>query len=205
MERAAVEATIRSAFAGVRLGGGVSLRQGQVLDDWGGGVTRAEYEASPLHEVTDDWQALDDSDLLGDGFAHLDAEGLRYYLPAMMLWLLDHHDDDTGDLTAIGAISAMAFSREDDDRYQRMYATFTDAQRTAIATYLTALPDLIDLDIEDSKRVARTLQTYWGQFLPRDAAARQPPAGRRHLHGVRHDDLRGRIPDPAELAGQGGG
>ena len=47
-------------------------------------------------------------------------------------------------------------------------AIFSDAQRTAIATYLASLPELVDLEQEDAKRVSRSLDRYWRQFLPAD-------------------------------------
>ena len=49
-DRGAVEAQIRAAFAGVTLGKGMSLRQAQVADRYGEGVTDAEYEALPRGE-----------------------------------------------------------------------------------------------------------------------------------------------------------
>lgn len=167
MERERLEALIRDAFAGVRLDGGVSQRQALVIDAWGRGSTKAEYEALPLSEVTDDWTRIEASAI--DGISHFDAKGLRYYLPALMLWLLDHYHDDSGTLTAIGTVSALAFSREDDVRSRAMYAIFSDTQRKAIATYLASLPELVDLDEEDTKRVSRSLDRYWKQFLPADA------------------------------------
>jgi len=44
-DRAAVEARIRAAFAGVTLGKGMSLRPAQGADRYGEGATYAEYKA----------------------------------------------------------------------------------------------------------------------------------------------------------------
>jgi hypothetical protein len=93
LERDEVEAAIRSAFAGVRLGPGVSLQQARFIDVYLDGITEEEFEALPEHETTDDWTAIPESALVCDSIAHLDADGLRYYLPALMLWLLDHYND----------------------------------------------------------------------------------------------------------------
>jgi hypothetical protein len=171
MEREDVEAAIRAAFAGVRLGSGVSLRQAQIIDDLGRGLSQAEFEALPRSEVTNDWTAIPDSELLRDCVAHLDADGLRYYLPALMLWLLDHYDDEDrlftegADMTSIGTVSALAPSPEFQTSYQQMYEGFTREQRAATASYLEALPRLVGLDYEDATRVARSLERYWAQFL----------------------------------------
>jgi hypothetical protein len=171
MEREDVEAGIRSAFAGVQLGSGVSLRQAQVIDGYILGLSEAELEALPRSDLTEDWTAIPDSELLGDCVAHLDAEGLRYYLPALMIWLLDHYDDEDrlftegADMTAIGTISALAPSSEFEASSWQIYDGFTPAQRAAIASYIEKLPRLVELDLEDATRVARSLERYWAQFL----------------------------------------
>ena len=169
MERGEIEAAIRSAFAGVRLGSGVSIRQAQAIDDAfiGRGLSRAEFDRLRASEVTDDWARVQEWELTRDCIAHLDADGLRYYLPALMLWLLEHFDDggQFADMTAIGTISALAFPPEFEESYKATYQTFTAEQRSAIASYLHALPRLIDLDHEDGARVTRSVHRSWAQFL----------------------------------------
>jgi hypothetical protein len=171
VERQDVEAAIRSAFAGVRLGSGVSLQQARIIDEWGGDLSQAEFDALPQHETTDDWTAISASELVCDALAHLDADGLRYYLPALMLWLLDHHDDQDlepypeTEMTVIGTISALAPWSDGQDRYWRAYDTFTPGQRAAVARYVEALPRLVRLDAEDAARIAHALDRYWARFL----------------------------------------
>jgi hypothetical protein len=170
MERHDAEKRIRSAFAGVSLGSGVSLRQAKIIDRYGQGLSQAEFEP-PRSEVTQDWTAIPDSELLGDCIAYLDGEGLRYYLPALMIWLLDHYDDedrlftDGADMTAIGTISALAPSSEFETSYWQIYDGFTPEQRAAIASYVETLPRLLELDHEDAARVAHSLERYWAKFL----------------------------------------
>jgi hypothetical protein len=172
MEREDVQAAIRSAFAGVRLGSGVSLRQAQIIDVRGRGMSHAEFESLPRSEVTEDWTAIPDSELVRDCVGHLDAHGLRYYLPALMLWLLDHYDDEDrlftegADMTAIGTVSALAFSSEFETSYREIFGGFTREQRAAIASFIEALPRLVELDDDDATRVASSLESYWAQFLP---------------------------------------
>jgi hypothetical protein len=174
MERDEIESAIRSAFADVRLGSGVSLRQAQAIDDYGRGFNQAEFEALPRSEVTDDWTGVPESELLRDNVAHLDAEGLRYYLPALMLWLLDHYDDPDlvrmpglGPLmTPIGTVMALAPGSMTEWEHRFRFEIFTEAQRAATAAYVEALPRLVTLDHEEATRVARSIRDYWGQFLP---------------------------------------
>ena len=77
----------------MRLGSGVSLRQAAAIDDYMEGYTQATFDALPEDEVTDDWALIPEDELRTDNVPHLDADGLRYYLPALMLWLLDHYSD----------------------------------------------------------------------------------------------------------------
>jgi hypothetical protein len=70
----------------------MSLRQAQVADRYGEGVTEAEYQTLPRGEVTNSWADVSFSELERDCVAHLDNEGLRYYLPAFMLIVLSNYD-----------------------------------------------------------------------------------------------------------------
>jgi hypothetical protein len=108
-----------------------------------------------------DWEAIPADELdRADAIAHLDAEGLRYYLPALMLHLLD--DYEQGAMWTIGTIAAL-----DRDRHPRGFIELLDAkQREAIATYVSALPDLVDLGYEDSTVVGRALNDVWSRYLP---------------------------------------
>jgi hypothetical protein len=169
MERDHIQAAIRFAFAGVTLGSGISLRQAESIDGTILGFEPTHAGPGP-DEITDDWTGIPESELLRDNIAHLDADGLRYYLPALMLWLLDHYDEDRllsgADMTAIGTIYAIAPSAQSGAYRSAVFDSFTAAQRTAIASYVEALPRLVSLDYEDSTSLARALDHYWRQFLP---------------------------------------
>jgi hypothetical protein len=159
-DRTAIEAQIRAAFAGVTLGKGTSLRQAQVADRYGEGVTEAEYKALPRAELTNSCADVSFSELERDCVAHLDNDGLRYYLPALMLSLLSNYDPAS--MRVIGTISALypaAIGPE------RRYTYLTDDQHQAVAFFVEALPRLVALTTEDSKRVSRALRNYWGRFV----------------------------------------
>ena len=155
-----LEDEIRAAFAGVELGGGISLRQAQVIDRYGEGVSDREFEALPKGEMTNDWSKVPFDELERDCVAHLDAEGLRYYIPALMLSVLNHYD--AGSMRVIGTISAL----DSRDAYnQRRFALFSEPQRRAVASFLSALPNVVDLWVEHAKVASRSLQAYWRQYL----------------------------------------
>ena len=169
VERDDIQEAIQTAFAKVRLRSGVSLRQAESIDDTIFGL-EPTYAGREPDEITDDWMRVPESELLRDNIAHLDADGLRYYLPALMLWLLDHYDEDRwlsgSDMTAIGTMGAIAPEQQFATSLWVMYDTFTAEQRTAIASYVEALPRLVRLDHQDATRVARSMDDYWRRFLP---------------------------------------
>ena len=170
-ERDDIEAAIRSAFAGVQLGSGVSLQEARFADERRS-ISAAELAAARRLETTDDWTLIPYAELARDNIAHLDAEGLRYYLPALMLWLLDHYDDedegmdDAVSMTVIGTVFALAPASEFAARQWEIYDRFTPAQRTAMARYVEALPRMVDLRYVDPTLIGRAMDRYWSRFLP---------------------------------------
>jgi hypothetical protein len=160
----AVESLIRSAFAGVTLGKGISLRQAQAIDTYCEGITKAEFHGLPKQEITDDWSRVPFEELERDCVPHLDAEGFRYYLPALMLSLLS--DYESSSQRVIGTIMALQAKPLHADHHEHLFAILNDAQRSAIALFLHALPELVDLDPDDKKRVTRSVEDYWKRYLP---------------------------------------
>ena len=156
-------ARIRRAFAGVKLGDGVSLRQTQVIDRYGDGLSDADFAALPAEEITDDWSQLTLSDINCDCIAHLDAAGFRYYIPALMLSVLSHYDPTS--MRVIGTIQGLYPKAPHAEHRERIYSLLDESQRSAIAAFLNALPGLVHLSDEDKKCVARSLQNYWGGYL----------------------------------------
>ena len=132
-----VERAIRNAFAGATLGRGVSLRQAEAIDA-GTLETDEDLRTVRAGEVVDDWSRVARAELDRDCVAHLDAEGLRYYLPALMLSLLDDYDHTS--MRVIGTLAALypkAASLKSD---VELYDALTLEQRKAVALFLTALP-----------------------------------------------------------------
>ena len=161
-----IASQITSAFHGVRLDGGISLRQGEALDNHGRGVTKAQYRRLPPAEIVDDWAALPLEELERyPHLAHLDAVGFRYYIPAFMLSILNAYDNLSMRVIAtIGALYPRQQSGLWEHSMQR-YALLDDDQKTTIARYLTMLPSLVPLDSGDEKRVNRALRNYWHTYL----------------------------------------
>jgi len=78
---------IVDAFANVTLGDGVSLREADVIDDYGSDEERATArQRDELH----DWQRIADDDIenYSSVLCFMDDEGLRFHLPAYMRFTL---------------------------------------------------------------------------------------------------------------------
>ncbi|MBW9074967.1 hypothetical protein JNB72_18345 [Agrobacterium deltaense] len=82
------KAAVREAVAGVTLGGGVGLSEAQALDDYASNEVRAARRAG---DEKSDWSAIPLKDLNrhSGSPAFLDAEGMRFHLPAYMIADLD--------------------------------------------------------------------------------------------------------------------
>jgi hypothetical protein len=166
MEREDLEALIREAFAGVRLGGGLSILQLEQVDEAiHSPINGHAFAEAWRNSVTDDWTQIPEDDLHTEYVAHMDAESLRYHLPALMLWLLDHYE--RGDMTTIGVLMALEADKGWRTYRRTMYDTFTPAQRAAVAAFVETFPMLVALDPMDEWKLELAFASYWqGQRSP---------------------------------------
>lgn len=99
-ERDHLIAEIHAAFKNVRRGNGVSWLETEVLDDFG---TEEERREARLEDPERPWQHLvQDPKWLTNtawgGWAFLDAEGFRYYLPAGLMREVRNDPNTTSDI-----------------------------------------------------------------------------------------------------------
>jgi len=146
----------------------MSLRQAQFADRFQDAVWNA-HSASLAHgEITDDWSQIPLDELERDCISHLDALGFRYYIPALMLSVLNHYESSS--MRVIGTLGGLYPKKDSSWEYHmHRYSLLSPAQKTAIARFLTALPKLVELDFQDQKVVPRALRNYWGEYLQTDA------------------------------------
>jgi hypothetical protein len=159
----AIENAIAVAFRKVVLGRGISLRQAQAIDNTRHVIRQEEFLALRRGEVTDDWSRLPPGELERDCVAHLDAEGFRYYIPALMLSVLTNYDPAS--MRVIGTLSALYPKKDNWEYHISRYSLLTPAQKSAIAGFLAALPELVELSGEDRRTVPRAMRNYWHEFL----------------------------------------
>ncbi|MCO6512717.1 MAG: hypothetical protein J5I65_18185 [Aridibacter famidurans] len=173
-----VEKRIREAFKGVKLGEGYSLHQ-QILvsnygcDEEGNEVSGREWERLRTAGVIDNWEKIDWSREPDDehiSMVFLYDKGQRYYLPALMLRLLDKYDSSS--MRVISTLSFL-YPRKNDkqiswESYSSNYSVFTHEQMAAIGSFLNALPILLDLETRDRRIVQRAVENYWHRFVPEE-------------------------------------
>jgi len=165
--RSSVEQKIRSAFRGVTLGAGISLRRAQLVD----APSREHADSFTQGEIIGDWSQVPLDELERDCVAHLDALGFRYYIPALMLSVLDHHDSSS--MRVIGTLTGLYPKKDNTWEYHMHRYSLLDAtQKAAIARFLAELPKLVELDSESQKTVERALRNYWGEYLQSNATGK---------------------------------
>ncbi len=166
MDIVEIKSLVSDAFKGVTLGNGYSLRDMEEMDNWGKRGPEEDLQLFPDVETRDDWAALTIETLdRYAGLAHIDALGFRYYIPAFMLSVLN--DYQPSDMRFICTLSALYPKRDGLAEYTiSRYLLLNSKQRSAIASYLQALPSLVPLNGGDEKCVERAIRNYWHEFLP---------------------------------------
>ena len=162
MKKEEIKKVIEEAFNGVTLDGGISLEQTKVIDNYRRGISDDEFIALPNNEVTNNWKEIPNSKLdEAECLAHFDRKGFRYYIPALMLRLLGNYDTDS--MMTIGTLSILYPKTE---TWSYLYTLLTKQQYQAIALFLKELPNLVELDtFEDRKVVDRAFKNYWSKFV----------------------------------------
>ena len=147
----------------------MSIRQAQFVDGLRATDANAHSASSANAEVTDDWSRVPLDELERDYIAHLDALGFRYYIPALMLSVLNHYESSS--MRVIGTLTGL-YPKKDNrwDYDMHRYSLLSSAQKTSIARFLAALPKLVELDSADQKIVSRALRNYWGEYLQTNAS-----------------------------------
>ncbi len=156
--RASLIAEITSAFRDVLRGDGVSLHETNILDDYGGPAARLEARE---WDTDTHWWELTDEDLYARHvyLSYLDAESLRYYLPAYMISCLN------GAERSAEAINLLRHSeRPDLVAWKRQkWEGFTQEQGRVTCLFLRYMADHAK-NKRDVKDAETALRQHWGQF-----------------------------------------
>lgn len=153
---AELKTAIHEAFAGVRLGAGVSFREADVIDDYGSKEARAAARA--LDEQRE-WAKIS-YELIGslryqDVTSFFDEEGFRFHLPIMMLYVLDEYK--TSESVIVGGV----ISRLTDKRGNKLRAILTEEQATCVRRLLRLLKNEPEFSFY-RKRMGGAAGSIWG-------------------------------------------
>jgi hypothetical protein len=152
-------ADIRRAFEHVSRGSGVTISEARAMDDW---EPESVQRAARLLDTETRWQDISDEKLVKyhDTFAFLDAEGMRFYVAAFLLYDLGH--PETGWSMGDSVLSSLG---RDDRLGLGDYEIFDAEQKAILARYLKLRAD----DSEDpiwAAEAEKALGLYWQDYLP---------------------------------------
>lgn len=160
MDKDAVMAQIAAAFDGVSRAGGVSLREGRVIDDYG---TDAERDAARLLDTDTCWQDVPDDDLntYGMSLSFVDPIGFRYYLPAYLCYSLRLMSKGVGVHSMLFHLDMQGRDAGIREMLFKRFGLLTPAQGKAVGSFLQYIAAQGDeFDREDAARIFRD---YWNE------------------------------------------
>lgn len=144
---------IERAFTDVRLESGVSIREADVVDDYG---TTEQRQSARAGDEKNDWRRIPE-DLIAHYYwclPYFDARAMRFYLPAYMIYALKHCTD--ADMTVEFMFSAL-------QKDSPLFNFFTPPQKAAVRRFLRYM---IRHSVF-SKEARRALDEVWMKGLPR--------------------------------------
>jgi hypothetical protein len=132
---------VQRAFEGIELGNGISLRETDVIDNYGGEKAR---KAAKLQDERRNWTAIPYEDIARYHWAYswLDAEGFRYYLPAVMSWAIEESSkwdfDDSSLSSVLYCLTPHQRRRTTvrDDHFHALISLLSPPQRQAVQQFL---------------------------------------------------------------------
>ena len=140
---------IKSAFKNVVLGDGIGLWQAQAIDDYE--TTETQLKARERDEKTD-WLAIPNDDLskCQSSLSFLDAEGMRFLMPAFILGELSGNIND-GPIHCLSQ-SVIVFPEQ--------FHLFNVAQKGAIGVFLEFCLNDVNYTF-DRPHIKRALNEFW--------------------------------------------
>jgi hypothetical protein len=142
---------------------GISIRQSEVMGRFGDGCTDEEFDALPSSEVTNDWTRIPLEELERACVAHFDAEGYRYYIPALAFSVINAYVGTS--MRVIGTISSLCPREPNRFFYLDKYRLLNSQQRFALAFFVEHLPSLVNVGLEEALELSQALSEYWTEFL----------------------------------------
>jgi hypothetical protein len=153
---------INDAFQNVVLGDGTSILQTQVISNYGEGYTDHEFDDLKMTENVANWKILTTKELEKLEGVYLDAEGFRYYIPALMVEIINNYRY-MSNISNVTVFILDPFNRKTNNAnfyaYDR-YALLDQPQRNAIIAFLSNISNLVNLGEGDALSI-ESARVYW--------------------------------------------
>jgi hypothetical protein len=151
---------ITTAFDGIPREDGITLHEAEEIDCHG---SPEELLRARQRDTDSRWQDIPDQWIseLPSAVHFLDAKGLRYYLPAIMLWHFRHphwSEPATADLLYSG-LTSKEFPHH---HLVDLYNSLTDPQRRAVAHWLHFYGDDCN---NPNEQLTLLRASCWGKYL----------------------------------------
>lgn len=150
-------ALIHEAFDEVEREDGISLHEADVIDDYGGELARRK--ARRLDNEAH-WSAVqgDDIERYHWVFTYLDAQGFRYYLPAVMSHEIQQLHQCQGDSASLGSLlyCLTPCKKRNNEIFERHISLLNDRQKDVVRLFLWWL---VDIYYDEEAFIA--LDRYW--------------------------------------------
>lgn len=150
---------VREAFKGVQLGNGVGLSEACAIDDYLDEATRKAYRAE---DESMDWEAIP-AEKLYDTMCFMDAEGMRFHVPAFMVAELEGKH-------GLGGI-ASHFTDPNNEYGREQFALFSPQQCSVVRNYLLMIV-YTTKHASDRADIEKALREYW---TPQEGEPPYPP------------------------------
>jgi len=169
--RETVVQAITDAFDGVTRQNAITLHEAQVIDEYGMPDERA---AARLLDTEHRWQDISDRHIeeCSDALGYLCPVGFRYYLPARMIYVLNHYR--SSHCWAVeNTIYGLCTSGRLHDYRPHQFAILSQEQSRAVCLFLWYLVEC-GHGYVDEDAVVEALTRYWSRFCS-DADLATPP------------------------------
>ena len=156
---------IHDSFDGVSRPTDITLHVAEAHDNY-------DYEHNDLHRLKDckgRWQEIPEEHISGcpNALPHLDAYGIRYYLPAYMVWYLLNPDSDSWAYdSTLYTLNDHARDAELSLYFESRYSLLSAEQMLTCREFVAFC--MVDKDVEhDTVFATQIYESYWsklGQF-----------------------------------------
>ena len=145
---------IRKAFAGVKLGNGIGMREANGIDDHENEETLAKLRKS---DEKDSWEAISEDPRQINFWSppYFDAEGMRFHLPAYLIAELRGYYGNPFPFPVFGM----------SDHVKSQYTSLDHGQRQAVRVFLIHILDDPDYEFDRSE-IEKALEEHWTDELP---------------------------------------